>query len=211
MQHNERTLIMTMTHCITKRRIGDSNSYRYYPGYISNVLRCHYANSPNVPGGSRSHDNPIKSRVLYQLSYRHLNRMQQGLNLLTSIAVLYSLHTRCPWGGSNSRLFRSTTELQGTIRLLAYPCIEQCVCLSICMHQMKRRRRDSNTLRLAPRHFSRVRPTIRLTSNHSLHCSSSQRNTIAYAASPEVAMSTRRNDKDGTTSFEGTMNKTITT
>ena len=127
----------------------------------------------------------------------HEARLELASLYLMKIALLPSkLLMQCPWQDSNLRLFRSTTELQGTIRLLAYQHTWQCICLFTCMCQANRKRRESNTLQFYLRLFSGELGTIALTSNDSLHCSSLHRNLIAHAAYLGTAMMARRERRE---------------
>lgn len=77
-----------------ERKIGDSNSYRLVSlGRLAICCDNHYANLPNVPGGSRSHNLYIKSILLYQLSYRHLYSLRsiaQSNTLTVHTTTLYN-------------------------------------------------------------------------------------------------------------------------
>ena len=81
----------------------------------------------------------------------HEARLELASLYLMKIALLPSkLLMQCPWQDSNLRLFRSTTELQGTIQLLAYQHTWQCICLFTCMCQANRKVEDLNSCRRYP-------------------------------------------------------------
>src|SRR5437660_630368 len=51
LRNNNDTMGTDLSGSVSLRRIQDSNLHRSYPGYISNVLRCHYANPPMGSSG----------------------------------------------------------------------------------------------------------------------------------------------------------------